>query len=98
VNKVSPYYKALAGFIGAALVAYLSATDGGVTQAEWLKILVAGLGGSGLVYAVPNKDPKARHQDESVQPPERGAGALELVLTVIAVIVLIWIVLALVHR
>jgi hypothetical protein len=69
MSKIAPYQKAIAGFIGAAIVAYLGATDGGVTGHEWLEILVAGLGGSGLIYLVPNKDPKAKHQTESVQPP-----------------------------
>jgi len=71
VNSISPYAKALAGFVGAGLIAFLGAQDGGVTQAEWVQIVVAALAGSGLIYVVPNKDPKAKHQAESVQPPSR---------------------------
>jgi hypothetical protein len=82
VKKFSPYYKAAAGFLAAALVAYLGATDGGVTSQEWLTIVLAGLGGSGLVYVVPNKDPLAKHQRESVQPPQAGRVALGLVVVV----------------
>jgi hypothetical protein len=99
VNKVSPYAKAIVGFVGAGLVAFLGAQDGGVTGQEWIQILIAALAGSGLVYAVPNKDPKALHQDESVQPPnQRGESALYLICVVIALILLVWLVVSLVHR
>ena len=70
-SKVSPYAKAVVGAVVAAAIAYLGAKDGGVNGDEWLQILVAAAAGSGFVYVVPNKDPKARHQDESVQPPKR---------------------------
>lgn len=53
------YSKALAGFASAAIVAFLGAQDGGVTSQEWLTILVAGLGGSGLVLVAPKNKPKA---------------------------------------
>jgi hypothetical protein len=87
VKKLSPYYKAAAGFLAAAL----GATDGGVTSQEWLTILLAGLGGSGLVFVVPNKDPLAKHQRESVQPPQAGRVALGLVavVTVLGAILLL---------
>jgi len=89
VNKISPYAKAAVGFATAAVVAYLGATDGGVTKDEWLKIILAGLAGSGLVYVVPNKDPRALHQDESVQPPQRGAVDVVTVLVVVVLVVVL---------
>jgi hypothetical protein len=52
--KTTPH-KAIAGFLAGAFVAFLGAHDGGVTGAEWLQVLVAGLGSSGLVYVIPNK-------------------------------------------
>lgn len=37
-----------------------------------LGLILAALGFTGAaVWAVPNKDPNAKHQDESVQPPRR---------------------------
>jgi len=75
MTNVLPYLKAVVAFIAPAVVillgATLAASDGGetITRAEWLTALVACLGTGGTVYAVPNKDPKARHQRESVQPP-----------------------------
>ena len=54
------YSKAIAGFVATALVAYLGATDGGVTGNEWVQIVVAGLVGSGLVAAAPKNKPKAK--------------------------------------
>lgn len=51
--KISPYYKAAAGFAVGAATALIGASDGGVTAQEWLTVLVAGLAGSGLVYVAP---------------------------------------------
>lgn len=101
MNKVKPYLKAGAGFLAAGLVAYLGASDNGVNGNEWLQILVAALGGSGLVYIVPNKDPLAKHQAESVQPPERGeslVGILVAVAVFILVVYLLLLLLGAVHR
>ena len=57
--NVKNYSKAIAGFVAAAIIAFIGAQDGGVTSQEWLKILVAGLGGSGLVLVAPKNKPKA---------------------------------------
>lgn len=56
--KISPYYKAAAGFLVGAVTALVGATDGGVTGQEWLTVLVAGLAGSGLVYVAPKNKPR----------------------------------------
>jgi hypothetical protein len=79
------YWKAAAGFLAAAIVAYLGATDGGVTQQEWLTIVLAGLGGSGLVYIAPKNIPKpgGRHQAGNVD-----VGLLLLVTILVFVLLL----------
>lgn len=70
------HWKAAAGFVAGAIVAYLGAKDGGVTSQEWLQVVLAGLGGSGLVYVAPKNKPKG----------QRGAADIGLGLLVVAVI------------
>jgi hypothetical protein len=77
------YYKAAAGFLAAAIVAFLGAQDGGVTQQEWLTIILAGLGGSGLVYIAPKNIPKAKGQGGNVD-----VGLLLLVAILVFVLLL----------
>lgn len=77
------YYKAIAGFIASALVAYLGATDGGVTRDEWLLILVAGLGGSGLVAVAPKNVPKQKGEAGTVD-----IGLLLLIVILVFVLLL----------
>jgi len=75
MNKLAPYWKSVLGFVapGAVLVgsAVTEVSDGGtaITAAEWVTALVACVVTSAAVYSVPNRDPLAAHQDESVQPP-----------------------------
>lgn len=75
MNAVLPYLKAVLGFItpGAVILgsAVTQASDGGsaITAAEWVTAAVACVVTGSLVFGVPNKDPKALHQHESVQPP-----------------------------
>lgn len=77
MNTVLPYLKALVAFVvpGAVVLgsAVTDASDGGatITTAEWVTALVACIVTSGAVYQAPNRDPRAQHQDESVQPPQR---------------------------
>lgn len=79
MNRTAPYAKALIAFITPGVVALVAAVqDGspggsGVTGPEWVGIGAACVLTGSLVYAAPNKDPEATHQDESVQP----AGDLE---------------------
>jgi hypothetical protein len=96
---VKNYSKAIAGFLAAAVVAFLGAKDGGVTSAEWLQILLAGLGGSGLVFIAP------RNTSKSVGEGRRAAGldhrGQSTLLYVLAVVVLVLLILWLVgafHR
>jgi peptidoglycan/LPS O-acetylase OafA/YrhL len=73
MTKFAPYAKACIGALVGALAALSQALDdGGVSAQEWVGVTIALLGGLGLVFAVPNKDPNAAHQDESVQPPTLG--------------------------
>lgn len=69
MSKIAPYMKALIGALIAGLASLQqSLDDGAVTAQEWTGIAIATLSGLALVWAIPNKDPEARHQDESVQP------------------------------
>ena len=75
MTTFAPYAKALIGALVAALGALGAAltpdADGlvSVTPGEWVAVVSALLVGLLAVFAVPNKDPEAEHQDESVQPP-----------------------------
>lgn len=75
VDKVLPYAKAFVGFIAPVaaqvIAATQEATPGGttITSTEWLVAVLTGFVTASTVWAVPNKDPQAQHQDESVQPP-----------------------------
>ncbi len=60
------YAKAIVAILGAGVTAALGIwTEGDVTNA--LTVLSALLTAAG-VYLIPNTDPRAQHQDESVQP------------------------------
>lgn len=75
MDKITPYLKALVAFVvafaGNLLFAMQPETAGGaaITGNEWLRTLVLTVASTGAVYLTPNKDPKGRHQRESVQPP-----------------------------
>jgi len=83
---VKNYSKAIAGFVAAAIVAFLGATDGGVTAQEWLQVLLAGIGGSGLVYAFPKNKPSGRHN----QAGYADVGLALLVVAVIGIVLLLF--------
>ena len=75
LDTLRPYAKAVVAFIapGAtiAVASVQSGSEGGgtITSAEWVTIIATMIITAGAVHAVPNKDPKALHQSESVQPP-----------------------------
>jgi hypothetical protein len=75
MNKIAPYAKAVAGFLvpfaGQILAAMQDGSAGGsvITQQEWVTAALTSLVAGGAVFGVPNRDPQATHQDESVQPP-----------------------------
>ena len=72
MEKIAPYAKAIIGALVAALASLQQALDDGqLTASEWTAIAIAFLTAAVLVFAVPNKDPEAAHQDESVQPPDQ---------------------------
>jgi hypothetical protein len=76
MEKIAPYYKALTAFLvpflGSLATALVQSSDNGteVTGSEWVQALLVALVASGAVFAVPNKDPLATHQHQSVQPPD----------------------------
>ena len=67
---MSSYLKAIVGALVAGLGSlYTALTDGGVSAQEWVAVAIATLVALGTVWGVPNLDPKAKRQNESVQPP-----------------------------
>ena len=69
MNRIAPYGKAITGAIVACLSYLQPAVDDGLISSEVLGAAIAFLTGLALVWAIPNKDPQAEHQQESVQPP-----------------------------
>jgi Sec-independent protein secretion pathway component TatC len=82
VSSILPYLKAVFAFLvpAATTIGYAitDASEAGshITQAEWIQAVIACVVTSGVVFAVPNKDPKGQHQTESTQPPNYGNGGL----------------------
>lgn len=66
--KAQPYAKTLAATLMATLTILPTVTD----VPDWLTVVFAVLSAP-VVFAVPNLDPLAEKQDESVQPPHAGA-------------------------
>lgn len=75
LDALKPYAKAIVAFLAPAAVSLTSAVQdasaGGdaITTGEWITAACACFITAGVVYAIPNKDPQATHQAESVQPP-----------------------------
>lgn len=70
MDHVSPYFKAIVGALVAGLGVLAAGLDNNeLNGQEWLNAAIAFLVALGAVWAVPNLDPKARHQQDSVQPP-----------------------------
>lgn len=80
MNTIAPYAKAIIGALVAALGALGAALTPdasglvSVSEGEWVAIVTALLVGLLAVFATPNRDPEAEHQDESVQPPSASLG------------------------
>lgn len=68
MDKIKPYMKAVVAVVGAVLTAVLAQFPDNETVQQWGPIVSALLTAL-AVYVVPNKDPQALHQTESVQPP-----------------------------
>jgi hypothetical protein len=68
MTKVQPYLKFVVAIFGAVVTTALVQFPDNSTVQTWGPIVVTVLTALG-VYAVPNKDPHALHQQESVQPP-----------------------------
>lgn len=69
MDKIQPHLKAYAALIGAVCTALLGVYGPDTQTGHWLTVIVAVVTAV-ATWAVPNLDPTARHQDESVQPPE----------------------------
>lgn len=82
------YAKAIVATIGATIVAILAAFPDDNDVQKWGAIITAFVTAVG-VYIVPNLDPRGVRQDESVQPPERGASDLVTVLVVCLVVIVV---------
>jgi hypothetical protein len=64
MNKISPYYKAVAG----ALIPFLTAIsvslqDGTLTAQDWVQALIALVVGGGVVFTVPNISNKSETEN-----------------------------------
>lgn len=70
---VKPYAKAVTAAVVAGASFAIPVVDDGLIASEVLGVAVAALTAFGTVWAIPNRDPKAEHQDESAQPPEAPA-------------------------
>jgi hypothetical protein len=71
---MSPYSKAIVGAVVAALTTFVASIQGrpeieNLGTVDWLIIIVSAVVAGLSVFAVPNKDPQGRHQDESTMPP-----------------------------
>ena len=64
-----PYAKTIA----AAILSTLTTVSALVDVPQWVTVVIAVLSAP-VIFAVPNLDPKAAKQDESVQPPYAGEG------------------------
>lgn len=75
-TSIAPVAKAVTGAVVAGLGALgtaLIADESGnvaVTAGEWVAVATATLVASYAVWQIPNEDPAAEHQDESVQPAD----------------------------
>jgi hypothetical protein len=69
MSNLAPYAKTVVAILGAVLTAVLTQFPDNEAVQQWGPIVSALLTAL-TVYAVPNKDPEASHQDESVQPPQ----------------------------
>ena len=97
---MTAYLKAITGALIAGLGSLYQALDNGtVTAQEWTAVALATLAALGVIYGVPNLDPRGLKQDESVQPPNRdelGYGMLEFLVAVVVVVILVVLLLRLV--
>ena len=69
LDNFKPYAKAIVAFFTSFGGAYALALPDGITGGEWVAIIAATGVATFGVFITPNTDPKAEHQEESVQPP-----------------------------
>lgn len=90
LDKVVPYLKAYAALLGSVCTALLG-VYGPDTQLGHILTVAAALATAVATFAVPNLDPKAQHQAESVQPPDEGGYASLPILLLIALAVVVFV-------
>lgn len=95
MDKVTPYLKTYAALIGSIATALLAVYKGD-TQVGQILTVVSVIATAIVTWAVPNLDPKATHQDESVQPPARNQFGDASVLYVLLVVLVVLVILAIV--
>lgn len=66
--KLQPYLKFVVAVVGAIATTALTQYPDSHAVQTWGPVVASVVTALG-VYATPNKDPQALHQDESVQPP-----------------------------
>jgi hypothetical protein len=83
--------KAYVALVGAVATALLGIYGPETEVGHWLTVIVA-VSTALATFAIPNRDPRALHQNESVQPPERGHVdlATALLLGVVVGLVALW--------
>lgn len=85
-------WAALVGALLTALIGSLTPEDPGYRALTIALALVTAF----AVWRIPNVDPEARFQDESVQPPDRGAiDAVTALVVAILAVILVYLVLRL---
>ena len=73
LDKIKPYAKAvMAGVVAGAGAIATGYADETLSTGEIWMAVSAGLTAAGATWVIPNRDPKAEHQEESVQPPYKG--------------------------
>ena len=73
LDAIKPYAKAvMAGVVAAAGAVATGYADEILSTGEVWMAVSAGLTAAGATWVIPNRDPKAEHQEESVQPPYVG--------------------------
>lgn len=70
MEKIAPYYKAVAGALVAFLSALVAALNSGdhISPQEWVTAVIALVVGAGAVFAIPNEHPINKPPSEDLVP------------------------------
>lgn len=90
MNNIAPYAKSLVAALVAGLSVLATSLDNdSISAQEGVYAAIAFFTALAAVFAVPNRDPSAQHQRDSVQPPERGAVDIVTALVVVILVVVL---------